>query len=208
MAEPAFVCIGSTRITAGEVTHRQRVPVTTPERTLVDFAGAVGSRDAEHALETARLQRVVSAGKLRDAIARAGQTAGAATLELILAAEGEPALTRSGLERRTRALIRAAGLPPPQVNSRVAGYEVDLCRPRHDLVVEIDSYRFHASRAAFERDRLKQTRLAAAGYAVLRLTWTRVTREPEAAVADVAGALARAEFGARSQGTRATLRVP
>jgi len=63
--------------------------------------------------------------------------------------------------------------------------------------VEIDSYGHHSSRAAFERDRVKQTRLVAAGFTVLRLTWRRLVNEPEAAVADLAGALARAEAAAR-----------
>ncbi|MDQ4048527.1 MAG: DUF559 domain-containing protein [Actinomycetota bacterium] len=183
----------STRITARDVTSLQTLPVTTPERTLVDFAGLADTPELERALEGARLRKAISEPKLRAAVGRAGQTAGAASVRAILEAEGEPALTRSKAERLARALIRTAGLPSPQVNSRVAGYEVDLCWPRHGVIVEIDSYRFHSSRDAFERDRLKQIRLDAAGFTVLRLTWRRLAREPEAAVADLAGALARAE---------------
>ena len=45
-------------------------------------------------------------------------------------------MTRSVIERRLRALIERAGLPAPQANVQVAGYELDLTWPAHRLVVE------------------------------------------------------------------------
>ena len=183
----------SERITPKDFTSRRRLPVTTPERTLVDLAGTGDHRDLEEALEAARIQRAVSESRLREAVMRARHTTGARALRTLLDAEGEPAVTRSRMERRTLALVRAAGLAAPRVNSLVAGHEVDLCWPAHGLVVELDSYGFHSSRSAFENDRLKQTRLVAAGFTVLRLTWRRVSEQPEATVADLAGALARTE---------------
>lgn len=86
-------------------------------------------------------------------------------------------------------LIRAAGLPTPEVNVRVAGHEVDLLWRAQRLVVEVDGFAFHSSRAAFERDRLRDADLLAAGYRVIRITWRRLTQEPEAVVASLAVAL-------------------
>jgi very-short-patch-repair endonuclease len=37
--------------------------------------------------------------------------------------------------------------------------------------VELDSYEFHRTRAAFEQDRARDRRLTAAGWRVARVTW-------------------------------------
>ena len=60
---------------------------------------------------------------------------------------------------------------------------------RQRLVVEVDGYRYHRTRAKFERDRRKDGQLLLAGYRVLRITWRRLTREPETVVAIIAAAL-------------------
>jgi len=64
-------------------------------------------------------------------------------------------MTRSEAERRLLALIRNAGLPVPPTNVKGRGYEVDLYWPEHRLVVEFDGWAYHSTRAAFERDRLR-----------------------------------------------------
>ncbi|MEA2422166.1 MAG: hypothetical protein QOF55_1265, partial [Thermoleophilaceae bacterium] len=51
------------------------------------------------------------------------------------------------------------------------------------------SYAFHSPRAAFERDRARDAELIAAGYRVIRVTWRQLVEEPEATVAQLAGAL-------------------
>ena len=95
----------------------------------------------------------------------------------------EPRLTRSEAERRLLKLIRAAKLPLPVTNTRVAGWEVDAFWPRHRLVVEVDGYAYHGNRAAFERDRRKDAALIAAGYRVVRVTWRQIADEPHVVVA-------------------------
>src|SRR3712207_7206929 len=54
------------------------------------------------------------------------------------------------------------------------------------LVVEMDGWRFHSSRAAFERNRRKDQDLIAAGYRVLRITWRQLVYEPERVLARLA----------------------
>jgi very-short-patch-repair endonuclease len=103
---------------------------------------------------------------------------------------GNPAFTRSEAERRLLALIRAAGLPPPRTNVHVGPYEVDFLWPAHRLVVEVDGFAFHSSRAAFERDRRRDADLQARGLRVTRVTWRQLEREPHAVVARLAAALA------------------
>jgi very-short-patch-repair endonuclease len=59
------------------------------------------------------------------------------------------------------------------------------------VVLEFDSYAFHATRAAFERDRTKTAALTRGRYVVLRTTWRELTGESHALVARTAEALAR-----------------
>jgi REase_MTES_1575/Transcriptional regulator, AbiEi antitoxin len=58
------------------------------------------------------------------------------------------------------------------------------------LIVEIDGFRFHSTRSAFERDRRRDAELAAAGFRVLRVTWRQLRDEPFAVIARLAAALA------------------
>ena len=62
------------------------------------------------------------------------------------------------------------GLPHPEVNSIVEGYEVDFLWREHGVIAELDSYVTHGSPLAFERDRERDRRLAIAGWRVVRLT--------------------------------------
>lgn len=116
---------------------------------------------------------------------------GVRLVRAVLRATREPALTRSEAERRLLELIRASGLPVPRVNARLQGFEVDFGWEREALVVEVDGYAFHASRAAFERDRRRDAVLQLAGHRVLRVTWRQIVDEPYALVAQLAGALTR-----------------
>jgi very-short-patch-repair endonuclease len=67
-------------------------------------------------------------------------------------------------------LCREAGLALPQVNVLVEGRKVDFYWPKQRLVVESDSYSYHADRPAFERDHASTVALELAGYRVLRTT--------------------------------------
>jgi very-short-patch-repair endonuclease len=64
------------------------------------------------------------------------------------------------------------------VNVRVASFIADFLWPRQSLIVELDGYRAHSGRAAFEADRARDAELKALGYEVLRFTWQRVTAGP------------------------------
>jgi very-short-patch-repair endonuclease len=99
-------------------------------------------------------------------------------------------LTRSEAERRLLALVRAAALPQPKANSRIAGMEVDFLWQEQKVIVEVEGYAYHAGGRAFERDRERDTTLAARGYVVLRVTWRALAARREAVAARIAAALA------------------
>ena len=69
------------------------------------------------------------------------------------------------------------------------GHEVDLLWPQERLIVEIDGYAYHGSRAAFERDRRRDARLLAAGYRVLRVSWRQIADDSDELVATLTHAL-------------------
>ena len=94
-------------------------------------------------------------------------------------------LTRSELEERFLRFCDQHGIVRPRVNAIVAGLEVDFYWPRQRLAVELDGWAFHRTRAAFERDRTRDTLLAAAVVRVLRFTHRQLTATPD----DVARAL-------------------
>jgi very-short-patch-repair endonuclease len=109
--------------------------------------------------------------------------------------DAAPPLTRSEAERRFLELVRAAQLPPPEVNVRVGRHEVDFLWREPGVVVEVDGFDFHSSRAAFERDRLRDTELGALGYRVMRVTWRQIVHCPHAMLVRIAQALAVASPG-------------
>ncbi len=163
--------------------------VTSPARTLVDFAAGASPGEIDRALAEAYALGLLTERKLLAAIDRAPGRAGVGIVRAFLHREAGLTLTRSDAERRLLKLVRAARLPPPLVNARVAGLEVDFLWPRERLIVEVDGYAYHGHRAAFERDRDRDAALVAAGYRVIRVTWRQIVDEPFHVVANIARAL-------------------
>jgi len=87
--------------------------------------------------------------------------------------------TRSGLERRFLALCLKVGLPQPRTNFVVHGLELDCYWPEFRFAAELDVFETHGTRAAFERDRLRQEDLLLHGIAMTRVTGPRLEREPD-----------------------------
>jgi very-short-patch-repair endonuclease len=77
------------------------------------------------------------------------------------------------------------------MNVRIHGYEVDFLWREQRVVVEIDGFRFHSSRRAFEHDRRKDATLPAAGLLTIRVTWVQMQVEAYAVIARLATTLAR-----------------
>jgi very-short-patch-repair endonuclease len=174
------------RLHPDDVTRHEGVPVTSLARTLLDIATCTTARHLARVVEHAQIHHQLSDHSLNEQFARYPHHPGVAALEQ--ATTPEPQLSRSEAERRLLELIREAGLPSPETNVRVAGHEVDFLWRAQRLVVEVDGYAFHSTRAAFERDRRRDAGLQAAGFRVLRITWRRLKDEPLA----VAAALGRA----------------
>jgi very-short-patch-repair endonuclease len=166
-------------VTDDEIITRHGIRVTTPARTLLDLASSMPERTLDRLVEEAQVLNLTTRDDLLHTVTKGAGRPGVRKLAAIVGSPGEPAFTRSEAERLLLELVRAAGLPRPHTNARVAGYEVDAHWPLHKLVVEVDGWTYHRTRAAFERDRRRDGRLLVAGYRVLRITWRQLTREPE-----------------------------
>jgi very-short-patch-repair endonuclease len=169
---------------------REGIPATSLARTLLDLAARIPSRRLERAIERSEQLRVFDLGEIDDLLTRTTRHPGAKRLRRTLAAYRDPAFTRSGLERAFLDLVRRAGLPRPAMNTFVAGYEIDAYWERERFAVELDGYATHGTRAAFERDRIRQEDLKLAGIEMTRLTASRIDREPEAVVQRLTALLA------------------
>ena len=135
------------------------IAVTAPARTLLDLAGELTAPELAAAVEQAQIKRLATKREIAAAIERTPRRAGVQALRALF---DEPAFTRSKAERRLVALLRAAQLSQPEFNACVEGFEVDALWRRERVVLEFDSYAFHAGpRAAFERDGAARPRFSA-----------------------------------------------
>jgi very-short-patch-repair endonuclease len=162
---------------------REGIPVTSLARTLLDIAAILSPDGLRRAFEQAERMRLLDVHALHTAGGRSLRRRERRAVNALLAEGGEPFATRSELERQFAELCRQANLPMPALNAVVAGYEVDAVWMRQRLVVELDGYEFHHTRAAFERDRARDITLQLAGYRVLRITSRRLHREPDGIIA-------------------------
>jgi very-short-patch-repair endonuclease len=161
-------------------------PVTTPARTLIDCAT---NGNIDRLLNEARVLELVTDGALTAAMARCPGRKGTGPLRRLLSDRYERGYSRSDAERRLRRLIKAGGLDPPTYNTYVLTFQVDAVWPQQRVVVEVDGYRFHGHREAFERDRKRDQTLIGAGYLVVRTTWRQLVQEPMAVAVAIAKAL-------------------
>jgi very-short-patch-repair endonuclease len=167
------------------------IPVTALARTLIDYADVARYQQLRLAVEAADRRDLLTNESLRPALARRRGRRGPALIERAIAdlGGGRAPWTQSELERRFLALIRAAGLPEPRTNVLVAGELVDCYWPRERLVVEVDGYGFHKTRAKFESDRRLDVKLQLAGCRVLRATEHRIGDAPAQLASEIAALL-------------------
>jgi hypothetical protein len=169
---------------------REGIPVTGLPRTLLDLAAVDPSR-LGRALEEADRRNLLQLQPLRALLSRSRGRPGAAVLRRGLERLTFPEATRSELETRFLELCLEHGLPRPSVNVLVAGHLVDAAWLERRLVVEMDGFAYHRSRAAFERDRERDADLQLAGFRVLRVTAQRLERDRKRLAAALAALLAQ-----------------
>ena len=176
---------------------RSGVPATSPTRTLLDL-GASDAAAVLPALESfvraghVTVPMVTSALRWRRRPGRNGIGPLVAALENVMA---EGAVTDSELESVMRRLLRHAGIDGWAFHPRIEGFEVDFALFDGRLIIEVDGWLVHgASRRTWLDDLDRDLILTAAGWLVLRLSWSMVTRRPEVAAARIRSTLVRRRF--------------
>ena len=182
------------------------IPVTTGARTIIDLASCLPEDELAIVVEEARRRRIASPDwverRLDQLDARGRRTA--LLSEILADCRARKAPLESALEVRVWRLIKRSKLPLP-----VAGYEfrddfgqpgrIDFAYPEQNLAIEADGYEFHSDREAFERDRVRISRLAALGWRVMVLTRRQLDQQPRDVVERLRQAL---QFRSEEQPSR------
>lgn len=162
---------------ARDITAQDRIPLTSPTRTLLDLATELGATALERAVNEADKRDLVDPETLRSELEKHPGQPGARALRKLLDRHAFR-LSDSTLEILFRSLATEAGLPPPLTKAPVNGYEVDFFWPDIGLVVETDGLRYHRTAISQARDRLRDQAHVAAGLTPLRFTHRQVKYDP------------------------------
>ena len=130
------------------------VPITTVPRVLLDLAPRSAPGNLTRMCHEAWIHHHTTPGQIAACVARNPHKPGATKLRR---AHGADVLL-SHLENGFKALLRRSGLPPPRTNIDVDGDKVDCHWPALGLTVELHSWRYHATRQAFETDLARRRR--------------------------------------------------
>jgi very-short-patch-repair endonuclease len=182
------------RAPASGSTGRRSTPPNAPPATAsrsplsrapFDLAEAIDEPRLKRAFEEADRLNLLQLRALESACERNPGRRALRPIRRLLAEAGALPRTRSPLEDRFQTFCRAHHFPPPSTNVLVLGHEVEALWPAARLVVELDSWGFHRHHAAFERDRIRDTRLLVAGYRTIRVTHLRLDHEADALATEI-----------------------
>jgi hypothetical protein len=165
------------RLDRNERTTRDRIPVTTPARTLLDLAASLGAKELGRVVDDAWRRRLLTSRDLRDTVLRhAGH--GRRRLQPIHEVLADrlpgydPGANDWELERDR--MWERIGLPPAERQYRVRirgrSFRLDRALPSLKIAIEWNGFETHGTRSAFDRDSDRRALPAAAGWLCLDFT--------------------------------------
>jgi very-short-patch-repair endonuclease len=167
-----------------DATEWRGVPVTNVPRTIVDLAALLDPPDLARAFHEAFVKHHLRPAAVERVLARRHNWPGGKNLRRVLG--GDEPISLSRLESAFIAAVRRARLPLPETNRLIDGRYVDCRCPEQRLTVELDSYKAHGTRHAWERDIDRERRARARGDEFRRYTWLDVAEDPEPMLGDLA----------------------
>jgi hypothetical protein len=167
-------------------------------RTLVDLAASLDEEELARACHEAGVRYRTTPRDVEAVLKRRPRTPGAKKLRAVM--RGDTPVTLSEFERVFVAILREARLPLPVTNKPAGGRRVDCRWP--GLTVELDSYRFHNSRHAWERDRQREREARKRRDEFRRYTWYDVTEGRKEMLAELRALLASCGSAPRSAAGR------
>jgi very-short-patch-repair endonuclease len=154
------------------------IPVTAVPRTLLDYASTAKDYRLRLAIDRADRLDLLDIDSVDRIIDEVRGHRGAKRLRQEMTIYREKGFTRSGGEKRMLAALADASVRRPTVNMFIEGYEIDFFWERERFAVELDSWEHHRGRRSFEEDRKREDDLTMAGIELIRITGTRLKREP------------------------------
>lgn len=182
------ICTHVAELARDDIRTHLGLRVTGPARTVLDLAPRLTEAELEAVVDDLR-HSYLKLEQLGKVVERYPGHRGAAAIRRIIERPSGP--TRSQFEREFKAFVKRYGLPMPLINPRVHGYEADALFAAERVIVELDGWDFHSSRRSFRSDRARDAHLLAHGYATVRITWERLTEQPDELAAQLGTILAR-----------------
>jgi hypothetical protein len=130
------------------------IPITTVPRILLDLAPSTEPKALTRMCHEAWVHQGTTPDYIAACIARNPTKKGAAKLRRAMTAD----VTLSDLESGFVTFLEQYDLPIPRTNIDVVGDKVDCHWPALGVTVELQSYRYHATRRAFETDLARRRR--------------------------------------------------
>lgn len=147
------------------------IAITTVPRILLDLAPKTRRKELTRLAHEAWVRHGTSPDHIEACIGRNPYKPGAGNLRGALGSD----VTLSFLEDAFLELLAMHDLPLPRTNISVEEDKVDCHWPDRNLTIELLSYRFHATRRAFEEDVARRRRSSHVAY-----TWGDVTQRAAA----------------------------
>ena len=175
----------STTLTEEDVTEVNNIPCTTVARTLFDLGDVVTQRQLERSFDQAEISERLDLTAIDDQLARNPTRPAAKAVRHVLETHyigRTPTWCEN--EEALLAITRELGIPDPDTNAFVVlddggpPIRADFVWREQRVIVESDSKKWHTSRQRLEQDRVRDQRLTAAGWRIIRTTWNQMTQRP------------------------------
>jgi hypothetical protein len=166
----------STTLRRRDVTWQSRVRVTTPARTALDMSPRLNDRSLKRVVNNMLNSLWSNEDQFTETLARHPRAPGAARIAKLLGLPGTP--TRSGWEDEFPEFCERYKLPAPVMGAPIGPYIVDALFVAERVIVELDSWRYHKGKPAFETDRERDAYMLERGLVTVRITEERLDERP------------------------------
>jgi very-short-patch-repair endonuclease len=162
----------------GDVTTRNGIPITTPERTIIDLWPALADQQRRKMVREALRLRRITISSLNAALQKHQSRRGTAALRTITSLYSLLQLERCRSDAEAYAMesLAMARRELPDVNREINGHCADLSWPAHKLIIEIDGPQFHRDKL---EDAHKTSGWVTAGWTVRRIPSDGIFEHPD-----------------------------
>jgi very-short-patch-repair endonuclease len=167
----------STKLAKPDRRRRFNIWMTSPARTALDIAPRLTKLGLARAVNEGRHNECLKLPHLAETLSRNPHHPG--TKLLLPFVENDTGITLSGLEDMFLDFIERYDLPRPRTNVHRGRHKVDAFFPDHNLIVEVDSVKYHSTPQRFESDRDRDADALAGGTPTIRITEERMSTQPD-----------------------------